>query len=144
MKSSYLLCAWGGVLLSLAAAAPPALRFEPKQSRDFNAESPHGYCLLRLKAGGDVNVYLHGSSVEVEVVKGDDVSDQGSECSQALPSDATLSNFEFKGLTGRGTLQLIEQPTQENGFRAWVRIKDTKKGTDIYSFRLSWERKTAP
>ena len=144
MMGSFLLSAWGGFLLRLAAQPPQVLRFEPRPARGFTLEALRGYCLLRLKVDDEVNVYLRGRTVEVEVVKGEEAADQGSECSQPLPSGDTLVNFEFKGLAGRGTVQLIEQPTQDNGYRAWVRIKDPRKGTDSYSLRLSWERKPAP
>ena len=51
--------------------------------------------------------------------------------------DTTVS---LEGTEGRGEVRLIQQPRDENGYAARVRIRDHQGGAGDYSFTLLWTR----
>ena len=55
------------------------------------------------------------------------------ECTDALPS--RMSDFRFRGIDGRGSVKLAQDPRNNNGI-ALVRIDDTKGGSEGYTFSI--------
>lgn len=47
-------------------------------------------------------------------------------------------NVRLKTIEGRGTVEVIEQPTARNGFAAVVEIRDPRRGADRYVLELDW------
>jgi hypothetical protein len=41
-------------------------------------------------------------------------------------------------LAGRGKVELVETPSEENGYTAVIRIEDPQDGADTYRIRLNW------
>src|SRR5690606_33053342 len=54
------------------------------------------------------------------------------------PRGTSLNNFQFRGIDGRGEVELIEEPGPRNGYRAWIRVRDTKGGGEDYKMEMSW------
>jgi hypothetical protein len=115
------------------------LLIQPKPTKDFDENRPNGYCLIRIVVDDEVNIYVQGGQITVETVRGKPARDAGAECSQPMPKGDALSNFKFKGIDGRGLVQLIEEPSEMNEWRAWIRIKDSKGGEETYLFRVGWD-----
>lgn len=66
------------------------------------------------------------------------VSDQY-ELDQAIPTDGlTLTEFRIKKLEGRGSVEVVDQPTEENDFTATFGLRDGGNGAAWLEFRLSW------
>jgi hypothetical protein len=42
-------------------------------------------------------------------------------------------------IDGRGDVDVIQQPSQSNGYRATIRIRDPKGGADRYRIAVYWE-----
>lgn len=131
-------------LLTLAALAAPLLPaqnldaiFRPKQMKDYNDRANDGRCIIRVMVDDEVDVELNGDQVRVRVLKGNAGRDDGSECTQPLPLGG-FSRFAFRGIDGRGEVRLVQEPRPGNNYGAIVSIKDSRKGTEGYTFELSW------
>jgi hypothetical protein len=114
------------------------LEVQPKQTRDYDTNRGSGYCIVRLMVDDVVIVHIRGDRLNYETVRGRDARDDGSECSQAMPWGNALSNFRFRGVDGRGRVQLIDSPSASNNFTAKVQIQDPKGGDEGYTFRVEW------
>ncbi len=54
------------------------------------------------------------------------------------PLPAEPVTVTVRKIRGRGTVEVIEQPTRENNFTATVRIEDKKSGSDRYELEVTW------
>ena len=129
-------------LLSAGQSEPSVLEFTPKKANGFDAALPTGFCLIRLRVDQQANIYIHHETVRVESPPGKPAKDEGSECSQYLP-ESGIASFQFGGVSGRGDVQLVEEPTPGNSWRVWIRIRDRKNGAQAYTFRVSWKNSEA-
>lgn len=131
---------WKMLAAALLTAAPLAAdrftEFRPRPTRDFNPRAAEGWCAVRVWVDDEVNVFVRGNRVMVETVRGRHPYDAGTECSGPLP--AGPMEFRFRGLDGRGNVDLIEEPSRRNGFRSWVRIIDRRGGGEEHHFRIFW------
>jgi hypothetical protein len=50
-----------------------------------------------------------------------------------------VRGFNFEVKDSRGDIKLVEEPSDRNGGRAVVRIRDSSGGFGRYHFRLSWD-----
>lgn len=50
------------------------------------------------------------------------------------------SDVDLRKTKGREGVQVIEKPTEANGFTACIQIADIASGADKYEFVLSWEK----
>lgn len=130
----------GGLVLGCLVAQAATDQFRARRTRGWDERAPEGRCEIRVLVDDEVNVFLEGDLVTVETVRGRPGRDAGSECSQPLPRGQGLVDFEFRGIDGRGRVELIQRPERRNGFRAWVRIDDHQGGAEEYHFRLRWRQ----
>lgn len=105
--------------------------------KNWDDRSTRGECTIRVMVDDEVDVELRGDQVRLRTVAGRPGRDDGTECTQGLPQDIT--NFEFKGIDGRGNVRLVQEPRANNRWTAVVNIKDSKGGEEGYTFRLRWE-----
>lgn len=98
----------------------------PKRTGDFDANKATGYCVIRVRVDIETIVHVRGDKVAFETMAGQRSSDEGSECSQPLPSGNGLANFRFSGVDGRRDQALLEAPSAANNWTAKIRIRDTK------------------
>ena len=136
-----LICAVAGVML--AAAVPVAAQGDwqevrPKRTRDYDDRKSEGYCAIRVWVDDLVIIHTRGDRVAFETVRGQRARDAGTECSQPLPGANAISDFRFRGIDGRGRVELLEEPDRRNRFTAIVRIEDPKGGGQEHHFRLTW------
>lgn len=123
--------------LATAAFAQTNTVFQPKRMRDYNDRSPDGRCILRVRVDDEIDVELRGDRVLLRTIAGRPGSDEGSECSQSLPSGG-FTRFQFKGIDGRGEVRMVQEPRLGNQWTAIVAIRDKKGGDEGYTFELSW------
>ena len=57
------------------------------------------------------------------------------QCTDPLPYD--MSDFRFRGIDGRGSVKLVQDPRNNNGM-AVIRIDDPKGGSEGYTFDIEW------
>lgn len=111
----------------------------PRRTRDYDERANQGWCSIRVWVDDEVNIFIEEGRVIFETVRGRPARDAGSECSQPLPRGNALSDFQFRGIDGRGEVRLIEDPGPRNRYKAWVRIRDPKGGGEEHHFRLNWK-----
>lgn len=133
----FLIAAACGTLL----AQSRFVEVQPKRTRDYDERRDNGYCVVRLRVDDEVVVHIRGNRLGFETVRGRDAYDEGSECSQPMPRGSALDNFRFRGVDGRGRVDLAEAPDSGNRFTARVRIQDSKGGDEGYTFRVQWDNR---
>lgn len=111
--------------------------FTPKKSKDFNQSSTDGRCTLRVRVDDEIDVELRGGQVLLRTIAGRPGKDEGSECTQNLPSGG-FTKFSFKGIDGRGDVRMVQEPRLGNNWTAVVAIRDKKGGDEGYTFEFSW------
>jgi hypothetical protein len=119
------------LLLVGCVLAQPALaagQFRARRARNWNERASEGRCEIRVWVDDEVNIFLQGDQLTFETVRGLPAREAGAECTQPMPDGAALADFQFKGIDGRGQVELIQAPERRNGYRAWVRIRDPKGG----------------
>jgi len=83
----------------------------------------------------EVQITMRGNSLTTRVI-GKDVGRERSRVMNPLPRmDGELT---VQLLNGRGTADVIEQPSARNGYTAVVRIQDAKSGDDFYRVAGYW------
>jgi hypothetical protein len=114
-------------------------------AQKMSGEAPRGkgQCDIRLLVDDAVEVSVHGDRVDVHNISGGDARDDGSECSAPLP-DRDFDGFQFSVKEKRNEIRLTEPPSQRNGYRAVVFIRDSAPGKGRYVFRLSWKLPSPP
>ena len=123
------------LLVSLPALADT--NFQVKRMTRDDIPLGKGQCDIRLRIDGEVEVSVRGDMVYIRTVSGRDGRDVGSECNEPLPN-RNIERFNFEVRDRRGDIKLLSEPSRRNGFRAVVRIRDSKSGKGRYHFRLTW------
>ncbi len=85
----------------------------------------------------EIVVMIQGSRASVRTVTGGQMRNEDFSFDSPLPRQEVKMNL--RKLNGRGSVDLIEEPSRRNDYSAVVRIRDKKSGTDDYEFELSWE-----
>jgi len=85
----------------------------------------------------EIVIMIQGSRASVRTQTGDRVRDENFSFDSPLPRQELRLNL--KKLEGRGSVELIEEPSRRNDYSAVVRIRDKNSGTDEYEFELRWE-----
>lgn len=137
---------WSGLCLAgllLGGGLPAAAQSEwqeiqPKRTRDYDDRKSDGYCAIRVWVDDLVIIHTRGDRVAFETVRGQRARDAGTECSQPMPAADALADFKWRGIDGRGRVELLEEPDRRNRYTAIVRIEDPKGGGQEHHFRLTW------
>jgi hypothetical protein len=97
-----------------------------------------GHVEISALIDGTVDLYITGNTGRWEVESGQPVSQQNAAFSVPLPATAG-GTWSVSKQAGRGKVDLIDKPTEENGYTARIRIEDPQRGADTYRLRLQWE-----
>lgn len=85
---------------------------------------------------GEVHVFVQGAEADVRTVSGFHATNVTFQFTSALPQRRV--ELGLRKLDGRGSLEVVQHPSPDNGFTAVIRISDTKHGQDKYEFELVW------
>jgi hypothetical protein len=85
-----------------------------------------------------VNVRIGNGQIRVETLAGQPSRDDGTECTSLFRNGRSLSDFQFRGVDGRGEVRLQSDPRQDNRGEAVIYINDPKGGEEGYTFEVSW------
>jgi hypothetical protein len=85
----------------------------------------------------EVVIMIQGTRASVRTLTGDRVRDEDFSFDSPLPRREV--RMHLRKLEGRGSVDLIEEPSRRNDYSAVVRIRDKKAGADNYEFELTWE-----
>ena len=96
----------------------------------------------QLRWSGNVDdtaiITLRGRDVRTRTELGRGVTSISQQVSGQLPDRA--GRVELRQVSGRGQVQVIEQPSSRNNYTARVRVRDSQGGSARYSFVLDWQR----
>ena len=84
----------------------------------------------------EVILTVRGSRVGARVVDGERVRDEDYRFDSPLPRRET--NLQLRKIRGRGSVDLIQEPSRENDYTAMIRIRDNRSGSDSYDIEVSW------
>jgi hypothetical protein len=99
-----------------------------------------GKCTIEVRVDASAEVDVYGDSGRLRTVAGQPATWTRMECTEALP--AAMSDFRFRGIDGRGTVKLAQDPRNNNGM-AVIRIDDTRGGAEGYTFSIEWSGASA-
>jgi hypothetical protein len=88
------------------------------------------------RVDGTVRVIVQENSATVDVLNGVAVNGEQSSFTRALPRRAP--NAALRKVRGRGTVELIDLPSERNAGRLVFEIRDTSGGADTYEVEVSW------
>ncbi len=80
-------------------------------------------------------ITIQGRRVEYRTVRGASVSDVRQNVSGGGLRDA---NVQITGGSGRGLVQVVQQPSADNNYTAVIRITDIRAGVGSYDFQARW------
>lgn len=92
-------------------------------------------CTIEVDVDGTAEVEISGDMGRLVTLSGQTSEWRRFECSDRLPSNPT--DFRFRGIDGRGRVNLVRDPTQNRGV-AVVHIEDSQGGREGYTFDLEW------
>lgn len=94
-----------------------------------------GKCTIEVRVDQAAEVEVSGDMGRIRTLSGQPASWTRFECSSPLPRNPV--DFRFKGIDGRGRVELIRDPQSSRG-AAVVRIEDSQGGSEGYTFDLEW------
>ncbi len=98
-----------------------------------------GFVEISATVDGTAAFHIFESTAAPEVLAGQNVTNQKAQFSMPVPSGAGYS-WTVEKKSGRGKVELTEQPGEANGYSATVRVEDTARGAGDYTFRLTWKK----
>jgi hypothetical protein len=120
--------------------SPP--RYVPRSGTGRNQErwatgrTQGGVFRWRGLVDGADYINIQGSRVTIDHLEDNPIRDADFSLPQALPRSSV--RLQFNKIRGRGTVRLIEQPSQYNDYTAIVLIEDPDAGAAEYEFELRW------
>ena len=94
-----------------------------------------GKCTIEVDVDGVADVEVRGDNGRMRTLQGQPSSWRRFECTGPIPANPV--DFRFRGIDGRGNVQLVRDPNSGNG-TAVVRIEDRQSGREGYTFDLEW------
>lgn len=125
----------GAGLVALAASAAPALA----QFGRYNQGGQTGQELFEWNGRVDreIQLVMRGNNVQVERIGSTEPRGGRPRMLGTLPpSDGQVV---LQLLQGRGNVNVIQQPSRQNGYTAIVRIEDAQSGADTYRIAAYWQ-----
>ncbi|MBN8729693.1 MAG: hypothetical protein J0L64_04070 [Acidobacteria bacterium] len=121
----------------LAAVALPAFaqRGEPFRAT-VRGSGDSGKCTIEVRVDDVAEVEVRGDTGYLRTLQGQTASWVRFVCNAPFPAD--MQEFKFKGIDGRGRVELRRDPRDNRG-AAVVYIVDTKGGSEGYTFDLEWK-----
>ncbi len=96
----------------------------------------HGYMRWQGRVDGTDIIRVQANRVMINHLQARPITNASFDMNSPLPRAAI--NVNLGNVQGRGTVELVEQPSASNNYTAAVRISDPQAGADFYSFELTW------
>lgn len=116
--------------------------YTPARAPDWNVAAADGMCRLRIWVDDRARVSLRGDQITVDTNSGKRSFDEGSTCTQPLPSN--VADLRVDVARGRGQVMDVRQPDRHNNYAASMTIYDPQDGGDNYDLVVSWHNAGAP
>ena len=86
---------------------------------------------------GRVRVTIQGGASFSEAIGGGPVAGEGSELIRPIPKRADVA-ASIRRVQGRGSVAIVEQPSEKNNWRLVFEIDDPLPGADSYEVEVNW------
>lgn len=83
-----------------------------------------------------IQVFLKGSEATSRLITGAPIA--GGQFNFTLPLPQRPVALTLRKIKGRGSVEIIQQPSRNNGFTAVVEIYDSRGGSEDYEFEITW------
>jgi hypothetical protein len=123
------------LLLAGCAGVLPAQSVQSMRAQIRGGGGDEGKCTIEVDVDGAADVEVRGDMGWIRTLQGQPSRWVRFECNSPLPRNP--GDFEFKGVDGRGNVQLLRDPNSTGG-AAVVRIEDRQGGREGYTFDLKW------
>jgi hypothetical protein len=87
----------------------------------------------------EVHLYIRGSAIEQRNIAGTPFPDGTYNFTSSLPDSRNLQ-YSVNKIKGRGSVEIIQQPSKDNEWTLVVKIKDGGGGAREYEFEAVWSR----
>jgi hypothetical protein len=122
--------------LVLASGALWAQRNNTFQA-EVRGSGNSGKCTIEVNVDDAVEISIRGTQGMMRTLNGQPGRWVRFQCNAPFPNDG-MREFRFRGIDGRGTQTLVQDPRNNRGV-AVVRIEDPKGGNHNYTFDLEWK-----
>jgi hypothetical protein len=86
---------------------------------------------------GAIRVTVHGGAAFSGVVNGRPVVGESARFDRPLPARSDLSPA-IRKRQGRGNVEIIEVPSNQNGYQLVFEVRDSGSGSDFYEVEVTW------
>jgi hypothetical protein len=86
---------------------------------------------------GTIRVTVRGGAAFSQVVNGHPVEAENARFERPLPSRSDL-NPSVKKRQGRGNVDIVEVPSNRNGYQLVFEVRDSGGGSDLYEVEVAW------
>ncbi len=119
---------------AVLAVSASAQSFQRRAVMTGRGDPNRGKCTIEVVVDGAADIEIRGDNGVIRNLSGRPAEWRRFECNQVMP--ANPGNFRFRGIDGRGSQELVRDPS--SGGRAVVRIQDRDGGAEGYTFDLEW------
>src|SRR5512136_382364 len=131
MKQSMTWAVLATAVVALQAQVPDQIR----QATISGSRGTSGKCTIEVRVDMSAEVDVYGDSGRLRTIAGQPATWTRMECTDPLPYNMT--DFRFKGIDGRGSVKLVQDPRNNNAM-AVIRIDDPRSGSEGYTFDIEW------
>ena len=122
-------------LLAAFVLAVPATAQQVTRRANITGNAVDGKCTIEVVVDGAAEVEVQGNLGRLRNLSGQKPTWSRFVCNGRMP--ANPHDFRFRGIDGRGSVQLLQDPRQ-NGGRIVFRIDDPQGGREGYTVDLEW------
>ena len=131
MSYSLTLAAAAFLAWTAAAQSPDQIR----RATLSGAGGSSGKCTIEVRVDMIAELDLYGDTGRLRTLAGQPATWTRFECTGPLP--ANMTDFRFRGIDGRGTVRLLQDPRNNNSM-AVIRIEDPRSGAEGFTFEVEW------
>ncbi|MGJ5815617.1 hypothetical protein [Paludibaculum fermentans] len=123
------------VLIAASSMVIPAGAQQVTRRAELTGNAVDGKCTIEVNVDGAAEVEVRGGEGRMRNLSGQPAVWRRFVCDGQMP--ANPHDFRFRGIDGRGNVQLLQDPRQ-NGGRIVFRIEDPQGGREGYTVDLEW------
>ncbi len=122
-------------MLAAFVATVPGTAQQVTRRANITGNAVDGKCTIEVNVDGAAEVEIRGNEGRMRNLSGQPAVWRRFVCNGTMP--ANPHDFRFRGIDGRGSVQLLQDPRQ-NGGRIVFRIDDPQGGREGYTVDLEW------
>jgi hypothetical protein len=130
---------YGTLIASLCLSIPGAAQ-QQTQRANITGNAVDGKCTIEIVVDGAAEVEVQGDVGRLRTLSGQPATWRRFVCNGLMP--ANPQDFRFRGIDGRGDVQLVQDPRQTGG-RIVFQVNDPQGGREGYTVDLEWRGSAA-